>query len=226
VTTIRTVAAHEVVQTAFPRPVTEADELAMAVGRAIDAALSRFSHEAGQHRHPSAHRMREFASTVLTEELRDIDLEVSEGQREQILTEVDGVLRAFRRSEVYGLPRPKSRLIVIDGVAGVYAQPDYWNERDRFYEMKSYNAVPPPPDVALQLQLFQLAFSGLSAFLFCIDRHAVPVAATVTPLAPLTPEETRTTLDLAYRVALEKGIEKVVEYVDNPRVHYQRPAPS
>ena len=126
---------------------------------------------------------------------------------------------------MFGLPRPKSRLIVIDGTAGIYAGPDYWNGRDRFFEMKSYHAVPPPPDVALQLQLFQLAFTGLAAYLFCIDRHAVPVTATVTAIAPPTPEETRATLELAYRVAIEKGQEKVLEYVDNPQVHYRRAGP-
>jgi hypothetical protein len=119
-----------------------------------------------------------------------------------------------------GLPRPRSRLILINERVGVYAQPDYWNGRDRFYEMKSYLARPIPPDVGLQLRLFQCGFPKLRAFLACFDRHATPVSTMIEEIPPLEPEEADAVLRLAYRTGIEKGTEKVLEYIDNPIVRY------
>jgi hypothetical protein len=219
-TTVRTVATHDVVQAAYPREVTEADELGMAVGKAIDETLSRFSHEFGQGRRPTLAAMSRLGASTLDRELADADLLLSPADRLQQLATVSGVLQAFRRSEVMGLPRPRSRLVLINERVGVYAQPDYWNGRDRFYEMKSYLARPAPPDVQLQLQIFQCAFPGFRAFLACFDRHANPVATAIEELPPLERGAADGVLKLAYRTGLEGGIEKVLEYVDNPIVRY------
>jgi hypothetical protein len=223
-TTVRTVAAHEVVQAAFPRPVTEKDEVGMAVGKAIDETLSRYSHEFGQERRPTVTAMRRLATEVLDRELADADLSLPPPDRERELVGIFGVLQAFRKSEVMGLPRPRSRLVLINDQVGVYAQPDYWNGRDRFYEMKSYYANPTPPDVRLQLELFQCAFPGFHAFLACFDRHANPVTTVIENLPPLGPEATEEVLKLAYRTGLARGVEKVLEYIDNPIVRYAVPA--
>jgi hypothetical protein len=220
-TTIRTVATHELVQRAYPRTPTERDELGMAVGRAIDAALSRYSHEAGQHLRPTASAMHRFATDELDRELADADLTVPEPDRAKILAQVADVLQAFRKSELFGLSRPRSRLILIDGRVGVYAQPDYWDRRARFFEMKSYRAVPPPPEVELQLTYFRLAFPGFQGILACFDRHASPVQTTLYQVPPLAPEAAREALRQAYKAGLELGQEKVLEYVDNPVVRYE-----
>lgn len=222
-TTVKTVAAHEVVQAVYPRPVTERDEVGMAVGKAIDETLSRFSHEFGQGRRPTLTAMNRMAAEVLDRELSDADLSLAPADRQRELLSVAGVLQAFRRSEVMGLPRPRSRLVLINERVGVYAQPDYWNGRDRFYEMKSYFAQPLPPDVVLQVRLFQCAFPGVEAYLACFDRHANPVTTSIEPFPPLE-EETRTeVLKTAYRTGLEKGTEKVLEYIDNSIVRYALP---
>jgi len=223
-TAVKTLATHEVVQSAYPRPVTESDEIGMAVGRAIDETLSRFSHEFAQGRRPTMTSMNRLATEVLDRELADADLVLPPNDRQRHLTAVSGVLQAFRRSEVMGLARPRSRLILINERVGVYAQPDYWNGQDRFYEMKSYAAHPVPPDVRLQLQLFQCAFPGFRAFLASFDRHATPVTTSIEVVPPLEPEALAEVLTLAYRTGLEKGIEKVLEYVDNPVVRYTLPA--
>jgi len=220
---VRTVAAHEVVQTAYPREVTERDELGMAVGKAIDETLSRFSHEFSQGRRPTLTAMHRFATEVLDRELADADLSLLPADRQVQLAAVSGVLQAFRRSEVMGLPRPRSRLVLINEQVGVYAQPDYWNGRDRFYEMKSYLARPTPPDVVLQLRLFQLAFPGFRAFLACFDRHATPVVTAIEEAPALTPEVAGDVLKLAFGTGREKGVEKVLDYVDNPIVRYALP---
>jgi hypothetical protein len=222
-TTIRTVAAHEVVRATYPRPVTERDELGMATGTAIDTALSHFSYEFRQGRRPTATAANALAGTVLEQQLAEADLVPSAEDRARMVEEIAGVLRAFRKSELFGLTRPKSRLIVIDGRAGVYAQPDYWDGSARFYEMKSYLAIPPPPDIALQVGLFQLAFPTCTGYLACFDRHVIPVTTTIAPLAPLTGAEREAILSNACRIALEKGLEKVLEYVDAPMVHYALP---
>jgi hypothetical protein len=224
-TVVKTVATHEIVQSAFPRPVTEKDELGMATGKAIDAALSQYSHEFSQSRRPTAASMNRLAAGVLDEELSDADLPLSATEREKVLAGVAGVLQAFRRSEVFGLSRPRSRLILVNEQVGVYAQPDYWNGKDRFYEMKSYHATPMPPDVRLQLSMFQLAFPKFHAFLACFNRHSLPVETTIEEIPALEPAEVETLLRLALSTGLELGREKVLEYMDSPTVRYTIAAP-
>jgi len=222
-TTVKTVAAHEIVQAAYPRPVTEKDEVGMAVGKAIDETLSRFSYEFGQSRRPTLTSMNRWAMETLDRELADADLTLLPKDREKQLSQVAGVLQAFRHSEVMGLSRPRSRMILVNERVGVYAQPDYWNGRDRFYEMKSYLASPMPPDVRLQVELFQCAFPGFRAFLASFDRHASPVTTTIEEIPPLDRGATEEVLRLAVRTGLEKGTEKVLEYIDNPIVRYSLP---
>lgn len=213
--------AHEIVQRTYPRPPREQDELKKAVGKAIDEALSRFSYEFRQGRRPTATAMRILAETVLDEELEEAAAEISAADRERVRTQVAGVLQAFRRSELFGLSRPRTRVILIQGEVGVYAQPDYWDGKRRFFEMKSYRAVPPPPDVELQLRLFQLAYPGFDALLVCIDRHANPVETTSLQIPAPTEAEVAHVLRLAYDLGREHGEEKVLEYLDEPTIHYR-----
>jgi hypothetical protein len=219
-TTIKTLAAHEIVQLAFPRPPTEHQEFGMAVGKAIDTALSRYSHEYDSGRRPTLGAMTQLATTVLDDELKDIDLPVSAPERAKAQAQIVAVLQAFRKTEVFGLPRPKTRMILIDEKVGVYAQPDYWDRRSRFYEMKSYRAIPPPPDVALQLRLFQLGFPGFDAFLVCVNRHVSPPDVSIVQIPPAAPTDSAEVLRQALEFGLEKGREKVLEYIDSPVVRY------
>jgi hypothetical protein len=130
---VKCVAAHEVVQATYPRPVTERDEIGMAVGKAIDDTLSKYSYEFSQGRHPTRTAMNRLAGETLDEELANADLRLTSEARELQMGAIAAVLQAFRKSEVMGMTRPRSRLIVINGRAGVYAQPDYWDGQDRFY---------------------------------------------------------------------------------------------
>jgi hypothetical protein len=222
--TIRTLAAHEVVRAVFPRPVTEADELGMAVGKAIDETLSHFCYEVRAGRRPTFSSMQRYATEVLDREIADSDLSLEAAVRRHELESVFSVVRAFRRTDLMGLARPRSRLIVIGEGVGVYAQPDYWDGRDRFYEMKSYLALPPPPDVELQVRLFQLAFPGFRSYLACFDRHADPVTTTVALVPELSEERRQEVLRLAYRTGVSLGAPKVLEYLDAPTVRYPLPS--
>jgi hypothetical protein len=222
-TTVRTVAAHEVVQAAYPRPVTEKDEIGMAAGKAIDETLSRYSYEFAQSRHPTRTAMNRLATELFDQELADADVQLGPEDRAEQLVAISGVLQAFRKSEVMGMTRPRSRLILIDGRVGIYAQPDYWDGKERVYEMKSYHANPLPPDIRLQIQLFQCAFPRFRTFLAWFDRHANPVTTTVDEIPPLDPRIAEGVLRQAYRVGLEKGTDKVLEYMDNPVVRYALP---
>jgi hypothetical protein len=219
-TTVKTVAAHEVVRAAFPRPVSEKDEIGMAVGKAIDATLSRYSYEFAQSRRPTRTAMNQLATEILDEEIADAGIELSAEERGRHLGAVSAVLQSFRRSEVMGLARPRSRLILINSRVGVYAQPDYWDGRGRIYEMKSYHANPIPPDIRLQVQLFQCAFPGFRTFLAWFDRHATPVTTTIEEVAPLEPTTTEAVLRVAYRTGLEKGLDKVLEFMESPTIPY------
>ena len=218
--TIRAVAAHEVVRAAFPRPVVEGQEVALAAGKALDAMLSRLSHGHAQGHRVGVGSLTELAAEVFDDELAAAGAEPSPTEREKLLAIVPSMIRAFRGSVLLGLPRPRSRLILINSRAGVYAQPDFWNGRDAIYEMKSYNAIPPRPDVLLQLRLFQLAFPGFRQSLVCIDRHATPVTTRAAEIPPPSAEEQEDVLRLAERVALELGVDKVFEYVPPPVVRY------
>jgi hypothetical protein len=224
VTIVRTVAAHEIVQSVYPHPVTERDELGMAVGKAIDGTLSRYSHEFREARRPTASAMNRLASEMLDEELADSDLTLAPEDREKQLGQISGVVQAFRRSELMGLRRPRSRLVLVDERVGFYAQPDFWNGRDRFYEMKSYRAPPIPAGVTLQLKLFQLAFPGFHTVLAAFDRHASPVTTTLTEIDPLAPEEGERLLRTAVSVGTERGQDKVLEYIDVTVVRYRLPS--
>jgi hypothetical protein len=221
--TIQTVAVHDVVQRTFPRPPREEDEVGKAVGRAIDGTLSHASHEFRQGRRPTATALREYGASRLAEELTEAALEPSPAERAALLEQVNGSIQAFRKTPAFGLSRPKSRLIVINEEVGVYAQPDYWDGSGRFYEMKSYRAIPPPPDVALQVRLFQLAFPRFESVLLCIDRHTTPAETSALIVPPPTPEETLGALRLAYAVGRAHGQPKVLEYVEGPFVHYRLP---
>ncbi|HZY92994.1 MAG TPA: hypothetical protein VFG07_09540 [Thermoplasmata archaeon] len=215
--TVKTVAVHDVVQRVYPRPpVTERDERGMAEGKAIDGALSRFSHEFAQGRRPTVTAILRYAEATFEDELRDAHLELSDAARLAFLAKARELLRLFRSSELFGLPRPRTRLLLIDGDAGVYAQPDFWNGRDRIYELKSYRAHPPAPDILLQLDLFQLAYPGFVEVLACLDRHASPATLTLHPIALVLPDREREILALARTTALETGTEKVLRYVDSP----------
>jgi hypothetical protein len=197
----------------------------MVVGKAIDSTLSRYSHEFDRGMRPTVGAMTRFAATIVEEELKDIDLAVEPKERALAQEQILAVLQAFRKTEVFGLPRPKTRMILIDERVGVYTQPDYWDRKSRFYEMKSYRAVPPPPDVALQLRLFQLGFAGFEAFLVCVNRHATPPDVSITAVPPVTVEESTETLRQALSLGLEKGREKVLEYIDTPVVRYSLAGP-
>ncbi len=218
---IRTIPVHEVVRRVYPRPPPEEkDHIAMAIGRAIDGVLAQFGYEQRQGRHPTASAMRRYGGTLLDDALEEAAVEVPAPERERLLDRLGAVLQAYRKTEIAGLPRPKTHVIVIDGLVGVYAQPDYWDGKRRFYEMKSFRAIPPPPDVALQVRLFQLAFPGFEAVLLCLNRHADPVETTSAVIPPPKDEETVEALRQAYRVGREFGEEKVLQYVEGPFVHY------
>jgi hypothetical protein len=218
--------AYEIVQRTYPRPPREQDEVAKAVGKAIDGALSSFSHEFRQGRRPTATAMRALTETLLDEELEGAGAVLGAAEREKTLKQLSGVVQAFRRSEVFGLSRPRTRILLIQNEVGVYAQPDYWDGKGRFFEMKSYRAIPPPPDVELQLRLFQLAYPRFESVLICFNRHADPVETTSLVIPPPTEAEAAHALRLAYDLGRRFGQEKVLEYLEEPTLHYPLPPAS
>lgn len=218
---VRAVAAHEIVRAAYPRPVVEGQEVGLAAGKAIDTLLARLSHERAQGRRFGVGALTSIAAEVFDDELAASGAAAEPAKREQLLAAVPSIVRAFRLSVLFGLARPRSRLVLVNGRAGYYAQPDFWDGRGAIYEMKSYNALPPRPEITLQLRLFQLAFPGFRPFLVCLDRHATPVTTTVTEIPPMTPDERSELLRLGERVALELGTDRVFEYIPPPVIRYE-----
>lgn len=226
-TTIRTIPVHEIVQRTYPRPPPrEEDHVAMAVGRAIDGALAQFGYEVRTGRRPTASAMRTRAAALLDEAFEEAAVAVDPEAHRRIRVQIEETLQAYRRSPIFGLARPRTRVVVIGGEVAVYAQPDYWDGRTRFFEMKSYRAIPLPPDVALQVRLFQLAFPKFEAVLVCIDRHSSPVTTSSVVVPPPTPEESAGTLRAAWDLGRQYGQEKVFEYMEGPFVHYPLPPPT
>ena len=224
-TKIRTIPAHEIVRRTYPRPPpSEAEAVSIAVGSAIDGLLAETGYEVRRGRRPSRAQLTAQAEARLDEALAEVAVRPSEEERARVHAQIASTLEAYRHSVIYGLDRPHTRVILIDGEVGVYAQPDYWDGRARFFEMKSYLALPPPPDVALQLRLFQLAFPRFEAVLVCLDRHHLPVTSTSAVISPLTQEAAETTLRGAKDLGRQFGQEKVLEYMEGPFVHYSVPA--
>jgi hypothetical protein len=219
-TTIQTLATHDLVELIHPRTVSIQDEVGMAVGSAIDGALSAMSYEARTGRRPSIANMERRGQEILEEHLRDADLQLEPAARAEVDASIHGVIVAFRQSDLLGLARPKTRLILIDETAGIYAQPDYWDGGRRFFEMKSYRAIPPRPDVLLQLEMFQLAFPECQGELVCFDRHARPVAVSRWAVPPIAEGRRRELLTRGRDLTLEHGEPKVLEYVDSRAVRY------
>lgn len=220
-TTLRTVAVHDVVRALYPREAsTDRDELALVAGSVIDRTLSEFSHRAARGQRPTQGAMEKFGDAALDDELRARGFVPGPALLAPIRAELAAMLRAFRRSELFGLPRPKSRLVVVNESVGVYAQPDYWDGRARIFEMKSYRAIPPAEDVRAQLALFQLAFPNFEQRLVCLDRHARPPTVEAITIPPPAAEERERLLTEALRVGRADGVERVVEFVDNPVVRY------
>lgn len=219
-TEVKTLASHEVVRAVFPRPVTERDELGIVEGRVIDSAVSRYSHESAGGLRPTATAIHRFGAEMLDDELADAHLPIGTAEKERILRQLAAVIKAFRSSPLFGLPRPRSRLILINRSVGVYAQPDFWDGKRKIFEMKSYRALPPPADVELQLQLFQLGFPGLEEVLVCLDRHSDPVDVASATLPAISEATARGVLARALEVGAELGQKKVLEYVDSPIIHY------
>lgn len=223
-TTVRMLPAHEIVRRTYPRPAPqERDQVAMAIGKAIDGTLTECGFQLRQGRRPTQTAMTTLAGALLNEALAEAAVAIGASERETTLRQVQEVLRAYRRSEIAGLSRPRTRVFLIGGKVGVYAQPDYWDGRNRFFEMKTYRAIPPPPDVALQLRLFQLAFPTFRAVLVCLDRHTSPVEATSLEVPPPSRTDAEGSLRLAYDLGHQFGEEKVLEYLDGPVVHYEVP---
>jgi len=226
-TTIRTIPVHQIVERTYPRPVpTDRDEVAKAAGRAFDGVMSQLGHEARERRRPSASAMRALGERLFDEALEEAGVEAPAPEREKILGQLRGMLQAYRGSAIFGLARPKTRVILIGGRVGVYAQPDYWDGKSRIYEMKSYRAIPPSPDVALQVRLFQLAYPGFETVLICLNRHASPVETTSMMVPSPTSQEVAATLRLAFDLGQAFGEEKVLEYMEGPFMRYELSAAS
>ncbi len=224
---VRAIPVHEVVRHAFPRPPPEAkDEIAMAIGRAIDGMLAQFGYELRSGRRPTATALRRLGESLLDDALEEAAVEVPPDDLRTLRAQIAAMLPAYRQSPIAGLGRPKTHVVRIGPEVAVYAQPDYWDGRARFYEMKSYRAIPPPPDVGLQLRLFQLAFPGFEAVLVCLNRHVLPVEVATAHIPPPTAAEASTALRLAYDVGRESGEEKVLAYMEGPFVHYPVPPPA
>jgi len=220
-TVVRTIAVHEIVRDVFPRPPPEEkDRVAMAVGKAIDGTVADLGYQLRRGRRPTQSGLDELGRSLLDEALAENAVALSPAEREATLARLREVVRAYRRSPIAGLARPKTRVCLIDNQVGVYAQPDFWDGRGRIFELKSFLAVPPPPDVALQLRLFQLAYPGFETLLVCLNRHAQPVETTSYVVPPPTPAEVADALRLAFDVGQRLGQPKVLEYVEGPFVAY------
>ncbi len=82
-------------------------------------------------------------------------------------------IHAFKTSDIYKnrFMKDRTRLIIINGDVGIYAQPDFVNYDDKiFYEMKSFSVRPVPLYVIKQVRIFQLAYPDFESYLIGIPR--------------------------------------------------------
>jgi hypothetical protein len=122
-----------------------------------------------------------YMSLILDHEAAILGIKLMPDQRDNILSRGKAMLDAFKSTPAFGLLRPKTRLVVIDDLVGVYVQPDFY-DGETIYEVKTFD----PRGVnyvKYQVKLFQLGYPGSKAILIGFDKATnKPIILTIDPI--------------------------------------------
>ncbi|AAT43067.1 hypothetical protein [Picrophilus oshimae] len=124
-------------------------------------------------------------------------------------------IHAFKGSEIYKnrFMKEKTRLIVINGDAGVYAQPDFIDYNNKtFYEMKSFSVRPAPLYVIKQVRIFQLAYPDFKSYIIGIPRDKRYIRIQRVRVNESSERTKKSLLKSLYNYAMENG--RDIDYKD------------
>lgn len=147
----------------------------MILGKCLDETVTQmnyYSYKSEFKRNISLNAMKSFA-VMLNSELIKNNIILDNKDKKNYYAMGWRFINAFKKSELYEntLLRDRTRLIIINDEAGIYAQPDfvdYYNEI--MYEMKSFSLKPVPKYVKMQVKIFQLAYPGFESKLIAFPR--------------------------------------------------------
>ncbi|MGC8596636.1 MAG: hypothetical protein ACP5NY_01820 [Thermocladium sp.] len=150
-----------------------------------------------------------YISSTLDDEAAMLGIQLMQNQRNNILSRGRAMLDAFKSTPAFGLLRPKTRLIVIDDLVGIYVQPDFY-DGENIYEVKTFD----PRGVnyvKYQVRLFQLGYPGSKAILVGFDKATnKPIILTIDPINDMDKNE-------ILRHALSYGLINGID--EEPRNH-------
>ncbi len=150
-----------------------------------------------------------YISSTLDDEAAMLGIQLMQNQRNNILSRGRAMLDAFKSTPAFGLLRPKTRLIVIDDLVGIYVQPDFY-DGENIYEVKTFD----PRGVnyvKYQVRLFQLGYPGSKAILVGFDKATnKPIILTIDPINEMDKNE-------ILRHALSYGLINGID--EEPRNH-------
>lgn len=150
-----------------------------------------------------------YISSTLDDEAAMLGIQLMQNQRNNILSRGRAMLDAFKSTPAFGLLRPKTRLIVIDDLVGIYVQPDFY-DGENIYEVKTFD----PRGVnyvKYQVRLFQLGYPGSKAILIGFDKATnKPIILTIDPINDMDKNE-------ILRNALSYGLINGID--EEPRNH-------
>lgn len=160
---IRVIATYQYISKFFNE---DSDPISLAFGRAFDLAAAQFSYynDLAWNRRKLIFKALRHFMFIFNRELRRMGIRINRDARESIASKALKCLSAFKRSDAFGLWREKTNVILVDEVAGIFAQPDFVDDYNKIiYELKTFNLKTVAEYVERQIRVFQLAYPDYKA---------------------------------------------------------------
>ncbi|KJE48957.1 MULTISPECIES: hypothetical protein [Acidiplasma] len=169
---MRVIATHEYVKNFIKHT---GDKLPMVIGKCLDDTVSKMVYFKNRHiinRDITIKALRSYTA-LLKDELHKNCISLENSDLRYYYAMGWKFINAFKKSVIYenSLLRDRTRIIIINDEAGIYAQPDFVDyENKTIYEMKSFSLKPLPEYVRLQARVFQLAYPDFKTVLIAFPR--------------------------------------------------------
>ncbi len=204
---MKVIAAHNYVNNFIK---FKSDSINMVLGKCLDETVTQmnyYSYKSEFSRNISLKAMKSFAF-MLNSELIKNNIVLNNADKKIYYAMGWRFINAFKKSEVYknNLLRDKTRLIIINNSAGIYAQPDfvdYYNEI--MYEMKSFSLKPIPEYVKIQVKIFQLAYPDFESKLIAFPRDQDYIKTQIITVKKQAERTKKSLLKKLYKFTMDNG---------------------
>ncbi len=190
----------------------KSDTINMILGKCLDETVTQmnyYNYRSEFKRNISMNAMKGFAF-MLNSELTKNSIVLNNNDKKNYYAMGWRFINAFKKSELYenSLLRDRTRLIIINGEVGIYAQPDFVDYiHEIMYEMKSFSLKPVPEYVRVQVKIFQLAYPDFISKLIAFPRNEGYIK-TQTVIVKKQAERTRKSLlKKLYKFTVENGMD-------------------